>query len=75
MKLKNMKAVGWTAYGVSLGVPFMITVHTKTRRDAIREIKRITGIPIVMPREVRKCAVMPAEHAPDVPEINWNLEG
>jgi len=74
MKPKNMKAVGWTAYGVDAGVPFMITVHTKTRRDAIKEIERITGTPIDMPREVRRCAVMPAEHAPDVREINWSTE-
>ena len=71
MKPKNMKAVGWTAYLVKFGVPFMITVPTTTRREAIRELERITGMHIVMPREVKRCAVMPVEHSPEVPEINW----
>jgi len=51
----------------------MITVGTRTRKEAIKFFERITGVPIVMKNEVKQCAVMPAEHAPkSLTEIDWS---
>ena len=73
MKNKRQKIVGWSAYGVSAGDAFVITVNSRTRREAIALIERLTGVPIVRPSDVKRCAVMPAEYAPkSLMEIDWD---
>jgi len=64
VKNKRQKIVGWSAYGVSAGESFVITVNSRTRIEAIALIERLTDVPIVKPSEVKRCAVMPAEYAP-----------
>jgi hypothetical protein len=63
-KRKPVKAIGWTALITKSGVDFLITVNAPTRAKAINEIKWLTDVPITMPRQVQRAAVVHVEDAP-----------
>jgi len=63
-KHKPVKAIGWTAAITKGGVDFLITVNAPTREKAIKAIETLTGVPIDMPRQVQRCAVVHIDDAP-----------